>query len=142
MKESNFSNKKPSEKIENKEKEPKFPILFIDDNKDILGSAGRFFGDNKAIAFVECHSVADALKAIKKNEPGLIFLDHSLTDDGSEGLEIANKIMGQNIEIYSTTANSSAKLEYEKIGIKHVGKTDLMKIKTIITDYIKSKNIK
>ncbi len=122
------------EKIKPAEGEPKIKALYIDDSKSLIESAGRAFLGNKNILFVECHNVEEALKAIKKNKPSIIFLDHSLSDDGSEGLKIADKIKGEDIKIYSTTSNSGVASEYEKRGIEKIGKTDILKIKSIVEE--------
>lgn len=105
-------------------------FLFIDDSEVLLGSLRRAFFNNPNVAFAECHSVEDALRAIAEHKPDVIFLDHHLTDGGSEGLEIADRLEG--VKIYSTTSDSSVAREYQKRGIENVGKTDLRKLKSII----------
>ncbi len=105
-------------------------FLFINDNAGLLGSWKAFF-DNSNVAFAECHSVKDALRAIAKHKPDVIFLDNSLTEYGDEGLEIADRVKG--VKIYSTTTNDSIMPEYQKRGIKNVSKMDLNKLKSIIT---------
>jgi len=104
--------------------------LFIDDRGAILGSLQVAFSDQD-VAFAECHSVEDALQAIEKYQPEVIFLDHSLTEGGDEGLEIADQIEG--IKIYSTTTNNRITPEYQKRGIENVDKSDLEKFGSIIT---------
>jgi len=107
-------------------------FLFVDDSTELLGSLRRAFFNNPNVAFAECHSVEDALHAIIEHGPDVVFLDHSLTEGGNEGLEIADRATG--VKIYSTTANSSTDLfiEYLTRGIEWVDKTDLGKLKSII----------
>ena len=107
-------------------------FLFIDDSAEWLAIIRRRFRNNKNVMFVECHSVEEALAAITKHQPDVIFLDHSLTEGGGEGLEIAKQIKG--VKIYSTTADFTVRSEYQKLGIEHVDKCDLKKIKSIITE--------
>ena len=105
-------------------------FLFVDDNAQMLGSLRRVFLNNPNVAFAECHNVEDALHAIAEHRPDVLFLDHHLTYEGNEGLEIADQVEG--VKIYSTTSNSSVAPEYRKRGIENVGKTDLGKLKSII----------
>lgn len=104
-------------------------FLFVNDSAELLGSLRRVFFNNPSVAFAECHSVEDALRAIAEQQPDVVFLDHHLTDDGSEGLEIADRVEG--MKIYSTTSNSSVVPEYQKRGIENVG-MDLGELKSII----------
>jgi PleD family two-component response regulator len=122
--------KKISQKLKKEVKPSRF--LFIDDNESILRSLKNYFSDNQNIGFAECHSVKEALEAIKKYQPDAIFLDHSLTEYGDEGLEIADQVKG--IKIYSTTSNSSVAAEYQKRGIENISKTNLGKLELIITE--------
>lgn len=105
-------------------------FLFIDDSVELLNSLRKAFFNNPNVAFAECHSVEDALRAITEHRPDVVFLDHSLTEGGNEGLEIADRVEG--VKIYSTTANREVVSEYQKRGIESVGKTDLRKLKSII----------
>jgi len=106
-------------------------FLFVDDDVQVLGSLRRVFFNNPNIAFIECRSVEDTLRAIAEYKPEVIFLDHSLTEGGNEGLEIADRLKG--VKIYSTTSNRSVVAEYQKRGIENVSKMDLEKLKSIIT---------
>ena len=126
-----FNLRKDQEKKIRAEKEIKTPrFLFIDDSETMLSSLRNAFPE-KEVAFAECHSVEDALEAIKKYQPEAIFLDHHLTEDmEGEGLEIADRTKG--IKIYSTTSDSSAREEYQKRGIENVKKYDLSKFRSII----------
>ena len=105
-------------------------FLFIDDNAELLSSLREIFFNNANVPFAECHSVEDALRAITEHRPDVVFLDHSLTGYGNEGLEIADRAVG--IKIYSTTASTEVVSEYQKRGIESVGKADLKKLKSII----------
>lgn len=104
--------------------------LFIDDDKDLLRSLKMAFDENPNVVFAECHSVEDGLQAIAQNSPNVIFLDHQLTEGGSEGFEIADKTTGT--KIYTTTSNSWARVEYEERGIEAIRKTDLKRYRQII----------
>ena len=105
-------------------------FLFVNDSTELLGNLRRAFFNNPSVAFAECHSVEDALRAIAEQQPDVIFLDHHLTDDGNEGLEIADRVEG--VKIYSTTTDASVALEYQKRGIKTAPKTDFKQLKSII----------
>lgn len=105
-------------------------FLFVDDSADILNSLEWAFSDYPNVAFAECHSVEDALRAIAEHRPDVVFLDHSLTEGGNEGLEIADRV--KEVEIYSTTANSGVAADYQRRGIENVGKSDLRKLRSII----------
>lgn len=104
-------------------------FLFVNDSAELLGSLRRAFFNNPNVAFAECHNVEDALRAIAEHQPDIVFLDHHLTDDGNEGLEIADQV--EKVKIYSTTSNSGVIPEYQKRGIENVG-MDLGKLKSII----------
>ena len=104
-------------------------FLFVNDSAELLGSLRRAFFNNPNVAFAECHNVEDALRAITEQQPDVVFLDHHLTDDGNEGIEITDRVEG--VKIYSTTSNSSVVPEYQKRGIENVG-IDLGRLKSII----------
>jgi len=103
---------------------PMKKCLFIDDNAPIIEEINKSFKGVDNFIAVECHSVADALKAITDNSPDVIFLDHNLTSGGTEGYEIADKAkeINPDIEIYSTTTSLGAEKIYAQRGIKHVRK--------------------
>ena len=105
--------------------------LFIDDSTALLRSLRSALKNSCDVTFVECHSVEEALQAVAENKPDVLFLDHSLTDGGDEGFEIAEKV-GGHVVIYSTTANPEAVEAYRRRGIEHVGKRDLEEIKSIL----------
>ena len=122
------TNEQPSD-LETIEKPPK-KCLFIDDHFAVIESAKYVFKDIKNLTTAECHSVEEALNAIRANKPDVIFLDHSLTIAGSEGLEVAKIILVEMPEtkIYSTTTNPRNDELYEQIGVGHIDKSDLGKI--------------
>ena len=124
---------------ENKEKvATKF--LFIDDNIGLLRGLQRAFAQNPNVIFAECRSVEDAFRAIAEHQPGIVFLDHHLSDFGDEGFEVAEKInqniadsaLAKRVKIYSTTSDTVAAQEYQKRGIENIRKSDLEKFKAII----------
>ncbi len=103
--------------------------MFIDDNGEWLGTIERCFR-GKDVVMAECHSLQEAIEAIETYKPDVIFLDHQLTEDGNEGFKIAEVVAGK-VKIYSTTDSNSAAREYEKRGIEHIKKYDLLKFKSI-----------
>lgn len=107
-------------------------ILMIDDDQNYLGAYKRIFKD--LVIIVECHSVAEAMTAIKENQSDILLLDHSLTEDGNEGLEIAEQVIKifPRCKIYSTTAAKEKAVLYQPLGIEHVSKTNLKKMKEIV----------
>jgi CheY-like chemotaxis protein len=119
---------------ENIEK-PKARFLLIDDHKAIVEGAGFLFDKFTDFTAAECHSAEEALGVILDHMPEVIFLDHSLTKGGSEGLEVA-KVLSEkypDIKIYSTTTNPYFEEEYKKLGISHIEKGDTEGIKAVIT---------
>ncbi|MFA6339244.1 MAG: response regulator [Candidatus Paceibacterota bacterium] len=124
------------EQEQDKEKN-KVIALYIDDSKEIIRLLKHIWGDNQNVDFIECYSVEDALKAIENKNPNIVFIDNSLSgSDTNEGLEIADRIKGKGIKIYSTTDNDSVALEYEKRGIEKVDKTDTHRIKSIVAEWL------
>jgi DNA-binding NtrC family response regulator len=117
------------------EKEGKY--LYIDDMPRIVKSINQMLGAHDDFLAVECHSVEEALNAIKANSPKVIFLDHNLTSFGAEGLEIADKVLKMNpeIKIYSTTTDTGVLGAYKAKGIKiaHVEKGDTDAMEVIIS---------
>lgn len=129
-----MNNQLEQNSFENVEKPPK-KCLFIDDHASIIMGANFCFKKFTNFKAVECHSVEEALNAIRANTPDILFLDHSLTIGGSEGIEIADQIKLEKpeIEIYSTTTNPHNVMLYEQRGIKHINKEDLSKLEQVIT---------
>lgn len=107
--------------------------LLIDDHPAIVEALNEMFSDADFLA-VKCQSVEEALQAIKKYSPKIIFLDHSLTPGGGEGLEIARlvKEMFPEITIYSSTTNYSVQGLYKKMGIAHIDKNDGKGLRAVI----------
>jgi len=107
-------------------------FLFIDDDGNWLNSLKRCLTRGKDnIVMSECHSLEEALMAIDNNKPEVVFVDHRLTENGSEGLEIVKRIKG--VKFYSTTASSELVKVYAEYGVEWVGKTDLKKLMSIIS---------
>jgi CheY-like chemotaxis protein len=108
--------------------------LLIDDYPAVVKSIGHFFEESDNFSAVECHSVDEAMMAIRAHLPRVIFLDHSLTHGGAEGLEIADLVRRQypEIKIYSTTTNGGVFKDYEKRGIEHLNKADVKSMQAII----------
>ena len=65
-----------------------------------------------------CHTVEEALEFVQRHEPDVIFLQHSLSPEGNEGLEIAAKV--KHLTIYLITATPDIMDKYKAHGIKHV----------------------
>lgn len=116
-------------------------VLFIDDEKIWINLAKRYANGNPNIISVECHSVEEALQAIDREKPSTVFLDNSLTRDGNEGLEIADRVKGRGMKIYSTTVSEEEwlALEYEKRGIRIYSKLNFSKIWLIVTESLISR---
>lgn len=112
----------------------KVRYLFVDDYAPLINGSNRLFGSNKEFMATECHSVEQAQKIITENRPEVVFLDHSLTPGGNEGLEIVDWLQTTypDIIIYSTTTNPLISAEYTKRGVKHIAKDDFTKIGAII----------
>jgi DNA-binding NarL/FixJ family response regulator len=106
----------------------------IDDDESIIRMARGIFKKNPNFHIAECHSVSDALSQIEKIGPDVILVDHSLSRGGGEGLEIVKEIMSvkPDIEIHTTTNNMSAALQYRRLGIDHISKSDFEKIEDIL----------
>jgi len=108
-------------------------FLFIDDDQQWLASLRRVFRKKDNVFFAECHSVQEALEAVATHQPDILFLDHSLTEGGDEGLDVVKELQGSGIIIYSTTAYTHLADVYAKYGVEVVGKMNLVRIKEIIT---------
>ena len=105
--------------------------LFIDDDGNLLRAIQRGLSECGNVFFAECHSVNEALAAIRKHLPDVIFLDHHLTDRGEEGFAIADQVQG--ITIYTTTTNDDAVAVYKQRGIASVSKrSTLAEFRSII----------
>ncbi|MFA6428642.1 MAG: hypothetical protein WCW02_03840 [Candidatus Buchananbacteria bacterium] len=106
--------------------------LFIDDKGDYLASLARAFRDESGVVFAECHNVEEALAAVDKHLPKVLFLDHNLSgDSGDEGFEIAEALQGKGITIYSTSAYKQPR--YEAMGVAYLGKATLKEYREIIS---------
>jgi len=107
-------------------------FMFVNDNDEYLRTLSRVFRDHDNVILAECHSVDEAMEAIYKRQPDILFLDHSLTEGGDEGLEIARRVKG--VKIYSTTARNDVDVtaDYLMMGIDHIKPTDLTAIRSII----------
>lgn len=112
-------------------------FLFIDDNSAWLNSIGVALKKDGDVVIAECHSVGEALAAIKRHQPNVLFLDHHLTDYGEEGFEIARIALANHIAVYSTTSNDRVADEYAKRGISCVSKvSSLGDFRKIIAQYL------
>lgn len=112
-------------------------FLFIDDNVEYLRSIGAALKKSGDVATAECRSVGEALAAIRKHRPDVIFLDHHLTDYGEEGYEIARTALTNHIKVYSTTSNDRVVGEYANMGITHISKTSpLGDFRKIIAEHL------
>ncbi len=124
------------EKISEQEstERPKRKCLFIDDQKTIIDGIKRFLRKSENFVAIECHSVEDAIDAIIKFSPDIIFLDHNISEIGDDGFIIAEKALEINpqIKIYSTTRNFDTEEIYSQKGIEHINKSDLQKIEEIV----------
>ena len=112
-------------------------FLFIDDNSGWLHSIVCALSKNGFVLAEKCCSVGEAIAAMRKHRPDVLFLDHHLTDHGEEGYEIADIALANNIKVYSTTSDSEAVKEYTKRGISCVGKgSPLSDFRKIIAEHL------
>jgi two-component SAPR family response regulator len=128
-----FSNFKEN-KREKQEKEKVY--LFIDDNANFLNSLSLIF-NKKNIFFEECHSKEEALNAIYKINPDVVFLDNNLSrEDTNDGLAVVDSLKGSKIKFYSITFSTDEYLlnEYRKRGVEILGKLNLEKIRKVIEE--------
>ena len=108
-------------------------FLFIDDKGDWLSTMRLSLSSHSDIAYAECHNLAEAKQAIADYAPEVIFLDHSLSDRGNEGFEIADQITG--IKIFSTTLNKLLKPNYQERGIEIIDKFDVKQFEAVIEEW-------
>ena len=120
---------------ESREK-PKPKALLVDDDGDLIYMmAERLDTTGCDVIAAECHSLEDVRKAVEDNRPDIVFLDHNLSGVSSgEGIVIAKEIMTKfpKTKIYSTTSSAEAVPDYEVLNIEHVGKSDRIKIESIL----------
>lgn len=116
-----------NERIERIEGQPPIKAIIIDDDGGIIKALKRAFKDRPDIAVIECHTVGEALTAIKERNPAFIFLDHNLTPNGSEGFKIVEelKASGTSAKIYSTTMDPDVISKYQENGVGHIEKTNV-----------------
>ncbi len=108
--------------------------LVIDDDSSIVRSLQRLYSQNQNVVVAQCRSVEQALRAVETHRPGIIFLDHSLTPNGDEGLEVARKLKADRnpATIYSITGGTRCLDEYAKLGIEIIPKSDIQSIVPVI----------
>lgn len=99
-------------------------ILFVNDNASLLNIYRSLFADIPNVSFIECHTVEQGLDAIKKSQADIVFLDHHLTDNGNEGLEILDALLGSGAAkgkiIYAMTGDAGVIPQWQKRGIEPV----------------------
>ena len=102
-------------------------FLFVNDNQSFLRIWEEVFADHPEVVFAQCNSVDEAVSAIVKHQPDLVFLDHHLTpfvsgDGGHEGFKILEALkqlgMMEGRTIYTTTSDYTVLPQYEALGIK------------------------
>ncbi len=102
--------------------------LVIDDSKPFLTAIASCFKSNPAVITAVCASVEQAISAIEAHAPSAVFLDHSLTEGGSEGFEILDWIEANRpkIKVISITSRTDDVLsEYVRRHVPVIGKSDL-----------------
>ncbi len=107
-------------------------FLFINDKQEILEIFASLFVGDQCVKFAECHSVEDGLDAIRENQPDVVLLDHNLSPDGGEGLEIVDRLLASGIVFYSTTDNLWTRLEYAKRDVRIIDTTKTKNILDVI----------
>jgi ActR/RegA family two-component response regulator len=109
--------------------------LFIDDGKLFLDSLERFFSDKKNVFFAECHSKEEALAAILKHRPNIVFIDNDLSGKNqNDGIEVIDSLRGKDIRFYSITSSNEREIlnEYAKRGVEVLGKSNIVRLIEII----------
>ena len=112
--------------------------IFIDDDRLLLETWETIFENRDVshlIAFVHSTNVEEALNAIRRHNPEVIFLDHELTHRGNEGLEIVDRLKrnGDAVRIVSSTSRQDVFESYKALGVEeHVEKRDNKKMLEII----------
>ena len=122
-------------------------ILIIEDSDSLVNVITSCFEEFYKDSFVfvnknPINSIGEAMKTIDKNHCDIILLDHQLTGNGSEGLEIAQKITGKikkdGILVLSTSILVSTSSElislYKKNGVLHFPGKNFLEIKECIDD--------
>lgn len=115
-----------------------FKILIIDDSDGVIKSRiegfKAFYEEEGRYSFLTedtTNSVNEAVETIKEVDCNAIFLDHCLTNNGDEGLVIAEKIKNNGKLILSTTACISRTLInlYKEKGVMHFPGKNFIEIK-------------
>ncbi len=109
-------------------------ILFIDDDRNILGMMEEIITAPVGVkmVFSECHSVADALGAVDREKPDIIFLDNSLSKGHDEGIDVVKALAGKSMKIFTTTSDPNIEEVYRLMGIPRVEKSDADSIERIM----------
>ena len=129
-----FDKSKKDNKVEKREQQKIY--LFIDDNANILNSLKLFF-EKENVFFTECHSAQEALAAISRYQPDVVLIDNSFSEENkNDGLEVIDALKDSNIKFYSITATSNKEVlgEYQKRGIRVLGKSNINEIKKILEE--------
>ncbi len=106
-------------------------VLLIDSKGDWLSNIKNGFESSPEVITAECHNRREAMQAIAIYKPEIIFLAHSLTTGGNEGLSIANHVTG--ITVFAITNQTDAALLYRQRGIEAIRRADVcQKIEEII----------
>ena len=111
-------------------------ILFIDDSAEYLRSVNVSLGyslKGHQIITAECHGVGEAVEAIRRAVPDVVFLDHHLTDeDAPDGIMVLDRLGEISARIFSTTSDPRFRAEYQQRGIVSVRKGDLAAIREAV----------
>lgn len=114
-------------------------VLFIDDDEHILKALNRYLNScaQSELHFEKCTDKEQAINAIKKIQPDLIFLDHNLSRGmKEEGLEIM-QFIAENIscEVVSMSSEQEYGVKYQKYGVEWIRKGEARKIEEKINKY-------
>ena len=106
-------------------------ILVVDDENFVIELPKRHFTGIDNVAAIRCFDTEDVLKAIGKEHPDTIFLDHNF-GDGRVGLEIARQLLAQPnpptiFSISSDVVHGDLYEPYAKLGIMAVEKNEVPK---------------
>jgi len=106
-------------------------ILVVDDENFVIELTKRHFAGIDNVAAIRCFDTEDVLKAIGKEHPDTIFLDHNF-GDGGVGLQIARQLLAQPnpptiFSISSDVVHGDLYEPYAKLGIMAVEKNEVPK---------------
>ncbi len=114
-------------------------VLFVDDEPMVLELLEDAIGKiaNGEAAFIECHTSREAIDAVEREKPEILFIDHNLSklsegQGGGEGLRVVQTLSGRGIRMISITSDPNIGKAYELMGIEFIDKFDSERMKRVI----------